>query len=49
MDYLRKEVETLLSLDCIEDCTAEWASLVIFIKKKDIKDLRICIDFRKLN
>ena len=49
MEYLKKEIDTLLSLDCIEECTTEWASPVIFVKKKDTKDLRICIDFRKLN
>ena len=39
----------LLELDCIEECTTEWTSPVILVKKKDTKDLRMCIDFRKLN
>ena len=39
----------LLLLDCIEAIPSDWASPVIFVKKKDTKDLRMCIDFRKLN
>lgn len=49
MEFLRKEIATLLLLDCIEECPSDWASPVIFVKKKDTKDLRMCIDFRKLN
>ena len=48
-EYLKKEISTLLLLDLIEECPSDWASSVIFVKKKDSKELRMCIDFRKLN
>ena len=49
MDFLKKEIATLLLLDLIEECPTDWASPVILVKKKETKDLRMCIDFRKLN
>ena len=48
-EFLAKEIEMLLSLDCIERCEATWVMPVIMVKKKDTTDLRMCIDFRSLN
>ena len=39
----------LLNLACIERVATDWASPVILVKKDGGKDLRMCIDFRKLN
>ena len=39
----------MLSLDCIEEGPSDWASPIIFVKKKDTTELRMCIDYRKLN
>lgn len=49
LEFLEKELELLLKLDCIERCEATWALPVILVKKKDTDELRMCIDFRKLN
>ena len=47
-DFLKKEIDLLLELSCIERYEATWVMLVIMVKKKDI-DLRMCIDYRSLN
>ena len=49
LEYMEKEIETLLNLGCIERCEATWVMPVIMVKKKDTTDLRMCIDFRSLN
>ena len=48
-DFLKKEISMLLLLDCIEEVPSDWASPIIFVKKKETPDLRMCVDFRKLN
>ena len=48
-DFLKKEIDLLLELDCIERCEATWVMPVIMVKKKVTTDLRMCIDYRSLN
>ena len=44
----RQELDSLLELGIIEPSTSEWASPVVYVKKKD-NTWRMCVDFRKLN
>ena len=46
---MEKEIETLLSLGCIERCEATWVMPTIMVTKANNSDLRMCIDFRALN
>ena len=39
----------LLKLGCIERIATDWTSPVGLVKKDGGKDLRMCIDYRKLN
>ena len=47
-DFLKKEIDYLLELGCIERYEATWV-MPIMVKKKDTTDLRMCIDYRSLN
>ena len=49
MEFLDKEIEMLLELDCIERCEATWVMPTFMVKKPNTNDLRMCIDFRSLN
>ena len=47
-DTHRKELNDLLEQGIIEPTTSEWASPVVYVKKKD-GTWRMCVDYRKLN
>lgn len=47
-DETRKQVKQMLQQGVIEKSQSPWASAYVVVKKKT-GDLRICIDFRKLN
>ena len=47
--FLKKEIDLLIELDCIERCEATWVMPIIMVKKKDTIDLCMCIDYRSLN
>lgn len=49
LEYLDKEIAMLQDLKCIERCAANWVMPTIMVKKPNSNDLRMCIDFRKLN
>ena len=46
---LQEEVEKLLHYGFIEESKSPWVSNVLFVKKKDTKELRFCVDFRAIN
>lgn len=45
---IQKQVRDLLKAGIIEESRSPWASAVVLVKKKT-GDLRMCIDYRKLN
>ena len=49
LDELRKQLKELLDLGLIRPSTSPWGSPVLFVRKKDGKSLRMCIDYRALN
>ena len=44
----KKEIDRMLRAGVIETATAEWASPVVFVPKKD-GTMQFCVDYRKLN
>ena len=47
-EFLRLELDKLVSLGVIRPSKSPWLSPVVLVKKKD-NTLRLCIDYRKLN
>ena len=45
---MEKELQEMLEQGIIEPSQGEWTSPIVVVKKKD-GDIRICIDYRKLN
>ena len=48
-ESLKEDLDTLLRLGVIRYSTAQDASQVLLVRKKDSKSWRLCIDFRELN
>jgi hypothetical protein len=47
---IKEEIDRLLKAKCIQPCRyAEWISNIIPIEKKNIDEIRVCVDFRNLN
>jgi hypothetical protein len=48
-NILKQQVQELLVADIIEPSDSPWSSQVLLVDKKDSKELRFAIDYRKLN
>lgn len=51
-EILEQKIEEMLKNDVIEPSTSSWNSPVLLVSKrdaKDNKDVRVCVDFRKVN
>ena len=47
-EQVTKELQEMLEEGVIEPSTSEWSSPIVIVKKKD-GDIRVCIDYRKVN
>ena len=47
-DFIKSEIDLLLSLGCIEPSVSEWASPIVLVRKPN-GEIRMCIDYRGLN
>ncbi len=47
-DEVKKEIEKLLCLQVVKDSDLPWSSPILVVRKK-MGDLRLCVDYRKLN
>ncbi|GFW03807.1 retrovirus-related Pol polyprotein from transposon 297 [Trichonephila clavipes] len=47
-EHLRKEIDTLLAHNIIEECESPYAAPVVLVPKSN-GTVRLCIDYRKLN
>jgi hypothetical protein len=48
-DAVDKEINCLLQNGWIEKSTAEYASPIVVVKKKNTTDIRLCVNYKKLN
>ena len=48
MEECKEQIEALLASKIIRNSKSQWASPIVFVKKKE-GTLRMCIDYRKLN
>ena len=48
-DAVEKEIESLLKNGWIEKSTAEYASPIVVVKKKQTSDIRLCVNYKRLN
>ena len=46
---INESIDEMLKNNIIEECESPWNSSIVCVKKKDSNDIRICLDFRKLN
>ena len=46
---IKANIDEMLKNNFIEECESPWNSPIVCVKKKDSNDIRICLDFRKLN
>ena len=47
-DEMEKNLKSMLDNGVVQPSSSPWASLVVFVKKKD-GSTRFCIDYRRLN
>ena len=48
VDELKQHIQQLLSMGVIEESTSPWSSPIVLVRKKS-GELRMCMDYRKLN
>ena len=48
-EKIDKNIEELLKNGVIKECESPWNSPIVCVKKKNTEDIRMCLDFRKLN
>lgn len=48
LEQLREKLDQMIKNDIIEECDSPWSSPVILVPKGE-NDVRVCIDYRKLN
>ena len=48
VDELKQHIQQLLSMGVIEESTSPWSSPIVLVRKKS-GELRMCVDYRKLN
>ena len=46
---IQEDISQLLKNGIIKECESAWNSPIVCVKKKDQKEIRICLDFRQLN
>ena len=45
----RKELDMMLEHEIIEESSSEWAQPIVIVPKKGSSEVRLCIDFRRVN
>ena len=48
-EKINKKIVEMLKHGIIQECESPWNSPIVCVKKKNTNDIRICLDFRKLN
>ena len=48
-DAVRKELDMMLEHGIIEESSSEWAQPLVIVPKKGSSEVRLCIDFRRVN
>ena len=48
-EKIDKNIEELLKIGVIKECESPWNSPIVCVKKKNTDDIRMCLDFRRLN
>ena len=48
-DAFKQELDMMLEHGIIEESSSEWAQSIVIVTKKGSSDVRLCIDFRKVN
>ena len=48
-DAVRKELDMMLEHRIIEESSSEWAQPIVIVPKKGSSEVRLCIDFRRVN
>ena len=49
LNFFLSEVDVLLKKGIIRESNSLWNSPIVVVKKPNSKDLRICLNYRKLN
>ena len=49
VDRVNKELDLMLKQNIIERCVSNYASPMVVVKKKNTDDLRICVNYSRLN
>ena len=48
-EAVKKELDMMLEHGIIEESSSEWAQPIVIVPKKDSSEVRLCVDFRKVN
>ena len=49
LEELKRQIAKYLDNHWVRESFSEFASPILFVRKKNTKDLRMCVDFRRLN